>query len=229
MRQAIQASLEEAQKAGIPVLASPARPPQRSPLKEVVTSPQRQAAAVTAASPASAKPRPAPAPSPRRAPAIDVSDDDQEPEAGATQPVPDAAPSPRTATAHAAAAEPSVSNSEIVEILDGEEEDAIGLDKYTSVCCQLCNSCEGADDSFVLCDGCDAWGVHLVCAGLGAVPDGDWDCQRCLADPLKQAEKADRQRKREEEEREAAERQQQKKKVRARGASLLFSFFSVLG
>ena len=53
--------------------------------------------------------------------------------------------------------------------------------------CQVC----GRDDdapTLLLCDACDSGACHLACAGLAAVPDGDWLCARCAQAPAEAAE-----------------------------------------
>lgn len=190
---AIQLSLEEAEKAGIAPLTSPAPPtqqPQCTPHRSVVSPVRTQPTDARAAAAqfddladdaeefhcGGTAPidddddGPGPARAPGHAAASRVIDDSDDEPATADPPPPAAAPSPP----NAAAAAPSDDNPSA----DPPPEDGYA-DLLATVCCQVCGSCEGDDESFVLCSSCDAGGAHLQCVGLAAVPEEDWFCDAC--------------------------------------------------
>lgn len=148
LQQAIQASLEEAEMAGIGPLASPAHEPhpaKRSPLRAIAPTQLLATSSPAAAAAACAKAAP------------DVHIDADADSAGGTQPVLD--PFAPGGTAADADAE-------------------LGDDSYADACCMVCHSNDGANDTFLLCDGCDG-GYHLACTTLAAVPEGNWYCAAC--------------------------------------------------
>lgn len=53
-------------------------------------------------------------------------------------------------------------------------------------CCNVCRLDEAHEDDLIIyCDGCDI-GVHQGCYGVTTVPDGDWYCNRCRQNALKE-------------------------------------------
>jgi hypothetical protein len=63
-------------------------------------------------------------------------------------------------------------------VVNVQKSDAIAFAGLLSQRCVVCERQDGRDSETLLCDACNR-ACHLKCAGLDAVPEGDWWCDGC--------------------------------------------------